>query len=122
MILIGGIMAGIFAGIFSGLLGIGGGIILVPLMVFVMKMPLREAIGTCLVSLLLPVGGSGVYEYWKAGKINGDNIKLGLLLSLGLFLGGFLGAKLSFMLPDKVIRYVFAFIMFATGFKFLLNN
>jgi uncharacterized membrane protein YfcA len=87
-----------------------------------MKMPIREATGTSLVALLLPVGGLGVYEYWKLGKINANNFKFGLLIAVGLFFGAFLGAKFSFMLPDKVIRYVFAFMMFAVGFKFLLAN
>jgi uncharacterized membrane protein YfcA len=122
MLIIYGLMTGLAAGILSGLLGIGGGIILVPIMVYLLKMPIREATGTSLVALLLPVGALGVYEYWKLGKISTSNIKFGLLIAVGLFFGAFLGAKFSFMLPEKVIRYVFAFMMFAVGFKFLLTN
>jgi uncharacterized membrane protein YfcA len=122
MILITFLIVGLCAGILSGLLGIGGGIVLVPAMVYFMKMPIREATGTSLVALLLPVGGLGVYEYWKLGKISTANFKFGLLIAVGLFFGAFLGAKISFMLPDKIIRYVFAFMMFAVGFKFLLTN
>ena len=116
------LLTGLFAGILSGFLGIGGGIVMVPMMVYLMNMPIREATGTSLVALLLPVGALGVYEYWKLGKITATNFKFGLLLALGLFIGAFLGAKFSFMLPEKVIRYTFAVIMFLVGFKFLLTN
>lgn len=114
------LMTGLFAGILSGLLGIGGGIVLVPMMVYLLKIPLREATGTSLVALLLPVGALGVYQYWKSGSISESNFRYGLLLALGLFFGAFFGAKISFMLPEKIIRYVFSFMMFAVGFKFLL--
>ena len=121
MIILTFLIIGLLAGILSGLLGIGGGIILVPMMVYLMKMPVREATGTSLVALLLPVGALGVYEYWRLGKINSDNIKFGLLIAVGLFLGAFFGAKISFMMPEKTIRYLFAFMMFAVGFKFLFT-
>lgn len=116
------LLTGLFAGILSGLLGIGGGIVLVPIMVYFLKMPIREATGTSLIALLLPVGALGVYEYWKLGKISGDNFKFGLLIAVGLFFGAFLGAKFSFMMPEKSLRYVFAFMMFSVGIKFLVGN
>jgi uncharacterized membrane protein YfcA len=116
------LIIGLAAGILSGLLGIGGGIVLVPMMVYFMKMPIREATGTSLIALLLPVGALGVYQYWKLGKITTENFKFGLLIAVGLFFGAFLGAKISFMMPEKTIRYVFAFMMFAVGLKFLFTT
>jgi uncharacterized membrane protein YfcA len=116
------LIIGFAAGILSGLLGIGGGIVLVPMMVYFVKYPIREATGTSLVALLLPVGALGVYEYWKLGKITTENFKFGLLIAVGLFFGAFLGAKISFMMPEKTIRYIFAFMMFAVGLKFLLTT
>ena len=116
------LLAGLSAGILSGLLGIDGGIILVPIIVYIMKMPIREATGTSLIALLLPVGGLGVYQFWKMGNITLNNLKFGLLIAVGIFLGTYLGARLSANLPDKVIRYLFAFTMFAVGIKFLLTE
>jgi len=122
MLIISYLIIGLMAGILSGMLGIGGGIILVPAMVYIMKMPVREATGTSLIALLLPVGAFGVYAYWKMGKINFSNFKYGLLIAVGLMIGAYLGARFSFILPEKAIRLVFAFVMFAVGFKFLLTN
>lgn len=115
------ILLGLSAGVLSGILGIGGGIILVPAMIYLLKMPVREATGTSLVALLLPVGALGVYAYWKDGKINMQNIKFGLWIAVGLFIGAFLGARLSFLLPEKVIKYSFAGLMFIVGIKFILT-
>ena len=62
------LLSGIATGVCSGLFGIGGGVILVPILVMLLKFPQQTASGISLIALLLPVGGLGVLEYYRAGK------------------------------------------------------
>jgi uncharacterized membrane protein YfcA len=102
------LIIGVCAGIMSGLFGIGGGIILVPFLVLVMKFPQQTANGTSLVALLLPVGIFGVYEYYKAGKIAPEHIRYGLLIAMGMFVGTYFGSRVAVLLPAATLRKCFA--------------
>ncbi|MDQ2665288.1 MAG: sulfite exporter TauE/SafE family protein [Gemmatimonadota bacterium] len=96
---------GLAAGLLSGLFGIGGGIIIVPLLVLLMKMEPHTATGTSLMALLLPVGALAVWEYHKVGHVN---VAGGLLIALGLFVGAYFGAKVGLSLNPFVTKRVFA--------------
>lgn len=104
-------ITGILTGILSGIFGIGGGIILVPLLVLLLKMPQHTASGTSLVALLLPVGLLGVLEYYRAGKISLEHIRYGLLIAGGLFLGTYFGSKLALSLPASLLRRMFSVLL-----------
>ena len=73
---------GVAAGVLSGLFGIGGGIIIVPLLILGLKMQPTTATGTSLMAMLLPVGALAVWEYHKNGHVN---VAGGLLIALGMF-------------------------------------
>jgi uncharacterized membrane protein YfcA len=88
--------------------GIGGGIILVPSLVFLFRFTQQTASGMSLVALLLPVGLLGVLEYHRAGKFSNENIKMGFLVSLGMFLGTYFGAKIATNIPAETMRKAFA--------------
>jgi hypothetical protein len=96
---------GLGAGVLSGLFGIGGGVVIVPALIFLAKMQPQSATGTSLAALLLPVGALGAYEYWKTGTLN---LLAAALIALGLFLGAGLGAKLSLSLSTATLRRLFA--------------
>lgn len=113
------VFAGLFAGVCSGLFGIGGGIILVPIMVFIFGMSQHSATGTALVAMLLPVGIMGVINYYQSGKINGENIKFGMLMALGIFIGAFFGSKLGLILPEKTLKMIFGVFLVGVGLKFI---
>lgn len=89
---IGLIILGLAAGILSGLFGIGGGVLIVPVLLMFFGMDLLTANATSLAALLLPVGIFGVVQYYKAGFIN---IKLTIWISIGIFAGSFLGAEIA---------------------------
>ncbi len=108
---------GVLAGICAGIFGIGGGVIMVPILVLLFKYPQVTANGTSLVALLLPVGIFGVLEYYKAGKISGENIRLGLIIAVGLFLGTYLGAKLAVHVPVKLLGKLFSVFLLAVALK-----
>ena len=82
---------GVLAGVLSGIFGIGGGVLIVPALIFFGRMTQRTAVGTSLGALLLPVGALGVYAYWREGDVN---VKAAAWIALGMFVGAFGGAKL----------------------------
>jgi uncharacterized membrane protein YfcA len=106
------VIIGLVSGVFSGLFGIGGGIVLVPLLIFVLNFSLATAGATSLVALLAPVGALGAWHYYKQGVITQEHIRFGLLLSVGIFFGGFFGAKLGTLLNPKVAQKIFAVFLF----------
>jgi uncharacterized membrane protein YfcA len=101
---------GLVAGTFAGLFGVGGGVLIVPALIFLAKFPIKMALGTSLASIaILPVGLLGVYTYYRHGNLN---IRASLLIALGIFLGAWLGARLAQMIPAATLQRIFAvFIM-----------
>jgi uncharacterized membrane protein YfcA len=96
---------GLVAGVLSGLFGIGGGILIIPALIFFAKFPTKLALGTSLGAMLLPVGLLGAYAYYQAGNLN---IKASILISVGLFFGAFVGAKLANAIPAATLQRMFA--------------
>lgn len=96
---------GLAAGVLSGLFGIGGGILIIPSLIFFAKFPAKLAIGTSLGAMLLPVGILGAYAYYQQGNLN---IKASLLLGFGLFLGAYAGARLAEQLTGATQQRMFA--------------
>jgi uncharacterized membrane protein YfcA len=105
---------GLAAGVLSGLFGLGGGILIVPSLVFLANFPTRMALGTSLGALLLPVGLLGAYTYWDNGDLD---VRAALLIALGLFLGAGVGAKLAQMLPPATLQRMFAVFILALAIK-----
>lgn len=108
---IGLLAVGVAAGLLSGMFGVGGGIIIVPALVVLFGMTQQSAIATSLMALLLPVGLLGVMEYYRSGKISGENIWIGLVIAAGLFAGAFFGAKIAIHLSSEILRKAFAVFM-----------
>jgi uncharacterized membrane protein YfcA len=100
----------------SGLVGVGGGIIIVPALVFFLGFSQHEAQGTSLGLLLLPVGILAVMNYYNKGYID---VKVVLVMCLAFVVGGWLGSKLALSLSQEVIKKVFAIVLFYTAFKML---
>lgn len=107
------IAIGVFSGILSGVFGIGGGVVIVPALIFLARFAPVSATGTSLAALLLPVGALGAMEYYRRGHLN---IVAGLWIALGLFFGAWLGAKLANQLSPVQLRRAFAiFLVLVAG-------
>ena len=102
------IVIGLFAGMASGLFGIGGGIIIVPMLLYFFHFSQQMATATSLIALLLPVGALGLWQYFKGGFVEAENIKIGLFIALGLFLGAFLGARIATQLSSAILTKMFS--------------
>jgi uncharacterized protein len=110
---------GVLVGIVSGLVGIGGGLIAVPILVYGMHMTQHKAQGTSLAMLLLP---SGILAFWKYYKAGNADLKLGLLMCAGLFVGGYFGGGWAQGLSDTSLRRIFAVLLVAAGLKMFFQR
>lgn len=113
------VLVGLFAGIMSGLLGIGGGVIVIPALVFLFGLSQHQAQGTTLAMLVPPIGLLAAYTYYKAGYVD---LRMAAFLCLGFFFGGFFGAKLANAVPDLVLRVVFGIFMIAVSIKMIFSK
>jgi len=109
------ILIGIAAGVFSGLFGIGGGIIIVPSLIFLAGFPLVKATGTSLAAILLPVGILGVLAYYRARIIN---LRASVFITLGLLASVALGAWFANTLPVGLMRKFFAVFCLYVAWNF----
>lgn len=107
---------GLLAGVLSGLFGIGGGIVIVPMLVLLAGLTITQAAGTSLAALLLPVGALGALEYWRGGFVD---FRFAAILAVGLLLGAYLGARLGISLPVEVVQRGFGVLLVIVGIRFI---
>lgn len=110
------LLIGLAAGMLGGLVGIGGGIVIVPALIFLMGYSPKMAQGTSLGILLLPVGIFAVWQFWKQGYV--DTKAVGLV-ALGFVVGGYFGSKLALSLPQETLKKVFAMLLILIAVKML---
>jgi uncharacterized membrane protein YfcA len=99
-------------GVMSGLLGVGGGILLVPMLILFFRFDQHRAQGTSLVALVPPTGLLAFLNYAHAGKVDW---RVGLLLMPGVFLGGIVGGRLAHTLSPRLMRSIFGVLLFVLG-------
>lgn len=110
------VLIGLAAGVLSGLVGVGGGIIVVPALVFFLGFTQQQAQGTSLGLLLLPVGILAVLNYYKQGHID---IRVVGIMAAAFVIGGWLGSKWALSLPEVTVKRIFAIILFYSGIKMM---
>jgi uncharacterized membrane protein YfcA len=114
-------LIGLAAGMLSGLVGVGGGIIMVPALVFFMGYTQHQAQGTSLAVLTLPVVILGALTYYYHGQKNGAPIDLRVVgfICCGFIAGAYFGGKIAIIINQDLLRKIFAVIIFYSGFKIL---
>jgi uncharacterized protein len=115
-LIIGIIILGVLAGFMSSLVGIGGGLIIVPALVLFFGLNQKEAQGTSLLMLSLPVALIGAYNYYKHGY---SNWKIALILAATFVIGGYFGSKVAIDIEMSVIKKIFAVFMLVVAIKYL---
>ena len=113
------ILIGILAGVLSGLVGVGGGIMMVPLLVMFFGFNQHEAQGTSLAVLAVPVTAVAVFNYYKEGQIN---LKYAAIIALFFVLGSIVGSKFALTLDQKVLKKIFAVVLIVIAGKMLLEK
>jgi hypothetical protein len=110
-------LLGLGAGVLSGLFGVGGGIVIVPALVLLVRLDQHTATGTSLAALLLPVGLLGVLEYYRRGQVQ---VVYAALIAGGLLVGALLGAKLAGDFSSVALRRAFGVLLILVGGRLLL--
>ena len=110
---------GLVAGVCGGVFGIGGGIVIVPALVWLGQFDQRRAQGTSLVALLAPIGLLGLMNYYKAGEAD---IKAGAWIAGAFVLGAFFGSKIALSLAEDTMRRGFGAFLILVGVYTLLRR
>lgn len=110
---------GLFAGFLSGLIGIGGGIVIVPVLVYFLSYNQKMAQGTTLFMFLLPIGILGVFNYYKQGQVD---IKSALIMCATFVVGSYFGSKTALAIDTKLVKQIFGAMIVLIGIKMLLNK
>ncbi len=113
------IVIGIIAGVLAGMLGIGGAIIMVPALVYILGVTQQTAQGTSLAVMLPPIGIIAAYNYYKAGQVN---LKFALILAGFFLVGSYFGSKFSLSLPEATLKKIFGILLLAVALKMLLSK
>ena len=113
------LLLGLLVGVLSGIVGIGGGILIVPALVYFFHMSQHKAQGTSLAALLAPVGALAFWEYHKAGNVD---LKAGLFIAAGFLIGGYFGGLYAQHLSEMVLRRIFGTLLVIIGIRLLLTK
>ena len=113
------IIIGLVAGTLGGMVGLGGGIILIPALILIMKLDQQTAQGTSIAIMLPPIGLFAVYNYYKAGYVN---IKYAFVIAMAFMVGGYFGSVLALKLSPDVMRKVFSVILVVIAIKMFFSG
>ena len=112
------VLIGLVTGGLSGLLGIGGGIIVIPSLVLLLKFSQKLAQGTSLAMLLPPIGLLAAYNYYKAGYVD---VKTAIILIITFVIGSYISSYWAVNLPENVIKKIFAVFLIIYAIKILME-
>ena len=107
---------GLAAGALSGMFGIGGGVVIVPALVFFLGMTQHQAQGTSIGLMLLPIGILAAFNYYKSGNLD---IKAGLVVALAFVVGGYFGSKLSLSINELTLKRIFGVLMLVIALRMI---
>ena len=112
------VLIGLAAGVLAGLFGIGGGVLIVPALMYFAAMPIKAATGTSLGALLLPVGLLGALAYWKAGNLDW---RASAFVAAGLFVGAYFGARVALAMHPALLQRLFAVFLVGIAVRMFLK-
>ena len=113
------VLIGLVAGTMSGFIGIGGGVIMVPALVYIMGLSQFEAQGTSLILMLPPIGILAVMNYYKAGDVN---VTFGIIIAVAFIIGGYFGSKLALNMNENVVKILFGLLMLFIAFRMIYGG
>lgn len=108
------IIIGLVAGTLGGMIGLGGGIILIPALILIMKLDQQTAQGTSIAVMIPPIGLFAVYNYYKAGYVN---IKYAIVIAAAFMVGGFFGSTMALKISPDLMRKIFSVVLVVIAIK-----
>jgi uncharacterized membrane protein YfcA len=115
------IIIGLLGGMLSGMFGIGGGVIMVPLMVFLLSFTQHQAQGTSLAVLSFPVAFVAAYNYYKSGE-NVVDWKFAIIIAVSFVIGGYLGSKLAISINQTTLKKLFSLVLLLAAIKLFFSK
>jgi hypothetical protein len=116
------VLIGLLAGTLSGFIGIGGGVIMVPAIIYVLGVSQHEAQGISITTMLLPIGILAFYNYYRGGQVTNEFIAYSAVIAVTFIIGGYFGSKISLKLNPQLVKLIFGVLMLYIGFKMILNG
>ena len=113
------IIIGLLAGFIGGLIGVGGGIIIIPLLILMLDMTQHQAQGTALFTMLPPIGILAAINYYKQGIVN---IEYASIIAFTFLIGGYFGSKISLTLSPDLVRRIFGVVMLIGAIKLIFTK
>lgn len=113
------IILGLTAGTLSGLLGIGGGLILIPALVYIFGLTQHQAQGTTLAFMIPPIGLLAALKYYQAGNVK---LNIAMFMCLGFFVGGFIGAIFVEKIPEPLLRKIFGTALLLASLRMIFGK
>ncbi len=113
------LIIGLIAGIFGSFLGLGGGVIIIPALIYLLKFNQHQAQGTAIATLLPPIGLLAAMKYYKHGHVNAT---VATFIAIGFFFGGYIGATIANRLPADKLRFFFGIILLVLSLHLLLKK
>ena len=102
------VLIGILAGVLSGFVGVGGGLVIVPALMYFLSLNQFQAQGTCLAVLILSLGFLGFMNYYKTGNVH---VSYALVIAAAFILGSYFGSKMALRLPEYKVKFFFGVLM-----------
>lgn len=113
---------GVCAGIMSGFIGIGGGVVMVPALIYFLGLTQHEAQGLSIATMLPPIGILAFYNYYQNGAVTKNSIVLGSIIAVAFIAGGYFGSKLSLKLSPNLVKLIFGCFMLFVAFKMIIGG
>jgi len=113
------IAVGFLVGVISGIIGIGGGLLIVPILVYMFGWEQHKAQGTSLAMLVPPIGIAAAYKYYQLGHVD---IKVAAILCVGFFAGSYFGGTYANQIPGDTLRRIFGIVMFLVSIKMMIGK
>ena len=113
------LVLGLSAGVLSGMFGIGGGLVIVPILIIFFGFDPKTAVGTSLFALLLPTGLLGVLEYYRRGEMR---MLTGFLIALGLFCGAYFGARITGAISAATMKRAYGVFLILVAIYFFWSS
>jgi uncharacterized membrane protein YfcA len=110
---------GVTAGVLSGMFGIGGGLVIVPILIMFFGFDPKVAVGTSLFALLLPTGLLGVLEYYRRGEMR---MLTGFLIAVGLFCGAYFGARITGAISASTMKRAYGVFLILVAIYFFWSS
>ncbi len=113
------LLVGLAAGILGGMMGVGGGIIVIPALMFFLGLTQKEAIATSVAFMLAPTGLLAFINYYKAGLVN---VKYAVILTIAFFVGAYFGSTWAIKMPVETLKKLFGILLLLVGFKLIFDK